>query len=53
MMLNEWLIDLAENNYVDMIDGEVCILPIREYEDEEQVFQLGMVVQSIPIKNQQ
>lgn len=30
MNLRDWLIDLAENNRVDIIDGEVVILPIKE-----------------------
>lgn len=30
--LREWLTDLAENNYWDIIDGEVVILPIKEEE---------------------
>ena len=34
MRLEEWLTDLAQNYRADMIDGEVCILPIRENEDE-------------------
>lgn len=34
MKLSEWLTDLAENHYVDLIDGEVCILPIIEGDDE-------------------
>jgi hypothetical protein len=32
MRISEWLIDLAENNYWDIIDGEVVILPIKEDE---------------------
>ena len=32
MKVSEWLIDLAENNYWDIVDGEVVILPIREEE---------------------
>lgn len=32
MKVNEWLIDLAENNYWDIVDGEVVILPIKEEE---------------------
>ena len=34
MKISEWLTDLAENNYWDIIDGEVVILPIEE-EDEK------------------
>ena len=30
MQLREWLLDLAENHYWDLIDGEVVILPIKE-----------------------
>ena len=33
MSISNWLIDLCNNNYVDIIDGEVCILPIKD--DEE------------------
>ena len=33
MNLREWLTDLAENNYVDWVDGEICILPIKEDDD--------------------
>ena len=32
MRISEWLIDLAENNYWDIVDGEVVILPIKEEE---------------------
>ena len=32
MKVNEWLKDLAENNYWDIVDGEVVILPIKEEE---------------------
>ena len=32
--LREWLADLANNNLVDIIDGEVCILPIKEVDDD-------------------
>ena len=32
MKVSEWLIDLAENNYWDIVDGEVTILPIKEEE---------------------
>lgn len=34
MKLRDWLLDLAENNYIDIIDGEVCILPIKENPDD-------------------
>ena len=33
MSVREWLLDTANNYYWDIIDGEVCILPIKE-EDE-------------------
>ena len=33
MRLEDWLLDLAENNRWDIIDGEVVILPIEEEED--------------------
>lgn len=35
MKLKDWLLDLVENNRVDLIDGEVVILPIQE--DDENV----------------
>ena len=35
MKLSEWLIELANNNRVEMINGEICILPILESEDEQ------------------
>ena len=34
MKVKEWLIDLAENHYWDLVDGEVVILPIKEDEDD-------------------
>lgn len=34
MRIRDWLIDLAENHYWDIIDGEVVILPIKESEDD-------------------
>ena len=34
MSLKDWLSDLANYNRVDMIDGEIAILPIVEYDDE-------------------
>lgn len=34
MRVKEWLMDLMENNYVDWVDGEICILPIKEDEDD-------------------
>lgn len=30
--LREWLTDLAENSYWDIVDGEVVILPIKNEE---------------------
>ena len=33
MKVRDWLIELAENNYWDIIDGEVVILPIVQDED--------------------
>ena len=33
MKVSEWLIDLAENNYWDIVDGEVVILPIKDNEE--------------------
>ena len=35
MKIKDWLMDLADNNRIDIIDGEVVILPIKE--DEEDV----------------
>ena len=35
MKLSDWLIELANNNYVEMVNGEICILPIMENEDEQ------------------
>ncbi len=32
MNVSEWLKDLAENNYWDIVDGEVVILSIKEEE---------------------
>lgn len=34
MRVKDWLLDLMENNYVEMIDGEICILPIKEDEED-------------------
>ena len=34
MRVRDWLIDLANNYYWDLVDGEVVILPIKEDEDE-------------------
>ena len=36
MRMKEWLMDLAENNRVDMLNGEIVILPIKE-DDEDEV----------------
>ena len=33
MRVRDWLLDLAEHNYVDIIENEVVILPIKEDED--------------------
>ena len=33
MKIRDWLIDLAENNRWDIVDGEVVILPIKEDND--------------------
>lgn len=30
MKVRDWLMDLAENHYWDLVDGEVVILPIME-----------------------
>ena len=30
MKVKDWLMDLAENHYWDILDGEVVILPIME-----------------------
>lgn len=30
MRVKDWLYDLTENHYVDIIENEVVILPIRE-----------------------
>lgn len=34
MRVKDWLMDLAENNRVDIVDGEICILPVMESEDD-------------------
>lgn len=34
MSLKDWLIDLAKYNRIDMVDGEIAILPIMENENE-------------------
>ena len=33
MKVKEWLMELAENNYCDIVDGEVVILPIKDEEE--------------------
>lgn len=33
MKVKDWLYNLAENHYVDIIENEVVILPIVEDED--------------------
>ena len=33
LKVRDWLLDLAEHNYVDIIEDEVVILPIKEDED--------------------
>lgn len=40
MRIKDWLIDLADNHYWDIIDGEVVILPIKEGEDEQYVLEM-------------
>jgi hypothetical protein len=35
MKVKDWLIELAENNMVDMLDGEIVILPIKEDEEDD------------------
>ena len=35
MRMKEWLMDLAENNRVDMLNGEIVILPIKEDDEDE------------------
>ncbi len=34
LKVKDWLLDLAEHNYVDIIEDEVVILPIKEDIDE-------------------
>ena len=34
MKLRDWLLELAENNRVDLVDGEICIIPIKDDEDD-------------------
>lgn len=33
MNVRDWLIDLAENNKADWVDGELTIIPIEEDEN--------------------
>ena len=35
MRMKEWLMDLAENNRVDMLNGEIVILPIKEDDEDD------------------
>lgn len=35
MRIRDWLLDIANNHYWDIIDGEVCILPIKEDEEDD------------------
>ena len=32
--VRDWLIDLAEHNYVDWLHGEIAILPVKEEDDD-------------------
>lgn len=34
MRVKDWLIDLAEHNYVDWLHGEIAILPVKEEEND-------------------
>lgn len=34
MKVKDWLYELAHTHYVDVIENEVLILPIKEDEDE-------------------
>ena len=34
MKLRDWLLELAENNRVDLVDGEICIIPIKDDEND-------------------
>ena len=36
MELRGWILDIGENHYWDIVDGEVCILPIKDDEDDYQ-----------------
>lgn len=36
MRIKDWLIDLAENHYVALDDGEIVILPINEDGDFDE-----------------
>ncbi len=35
MRIEDWLLDLQDNYRVELIDGDVCILPIMEDEDDD------------------
>lgn len=35
MKVKDWLMDLMMNNRVDIIDGEICILPIKDEDEDE------------------
>lgn len=35
MRIKDWLLDLALHNYVEFVDGEICILPIMEDENDD------------------
>jgi hypothetical protein len=35
MKVKDWLIELAENNMVDLLDGEIVILLIKEDEEDD------------------
>ena len=37
MRMKDWLTDLAENYYWDIVDGEVVILPIKEDDQSEEI----------------
>jgi hypothetical protein len=35
MKVKDWLIDLAENHRLEMVDGEICLVPIKEDEEDD------------------
>ena len=35
MKVKDWLMDLMMNNRVDIIDSEICILPIKDEDEDE------------------